>query len=147
MNAKSQSWWIRVVAGGLTGVFLSAGVLTAQTAPQRLATVSLPQAVMANGQQLPAGSYTVRVSPDAVTPVVGQGPEAARWVEFVQNGQVRGKELASVVAPSDVQAVAKRTPPGRGSALVQMLRGAEYFRVWINHEGSQYLVHLAVAPR
>jgi hypothetical protein len=145
MNAKS--WWVRITACGLLAAVVSVAALSAQAAPETLATVRIPQGVTANGQPLPAGSYTVRVSSEAVTPVVGQGPEAARWVEFVQNGQVRGKELASVVAPADVKAVAKRTPPAEGLGLVHVLRGAEYVRVWVNHDGVQYLVHLTVTPR
>jgi hypothetical protein len=145
MNAKS--WWVRITACGLLAAVVSVAALSAQAAPETLATVRIPQGVTANGQPLPAGSYSVRVSSEAVTPVVGQGPEAARWVEFVQNGQVRGKELASVVAPADVKAVAKRTPPAEGRGLVHVLRGAEYVRVWVNHDGAQYLVHLTVNPR
>lgn len=142
MNAKS--WWVRSTASGL---LLAVSAVTVMAQAAAVATVSVPQGTMANGQPLPAGSYSVRVSSDPVTPVVGQGPDAARWVEFVQNGQVRGKELASVVAPPDVAAVAKGTPPAEGTGRVHVLRGAEYVRVWINHDGSQYLVHLAVASR
>jgi hypothetical protein len=145
MNAKS--WWVRITACGLLAAVVSVATLSAQAAPETLATVRLPQGVTANGQPLPAGTYSVRVSSEAVTPVVGQGPEAARWVEFVQNGQVRGKELASVVAPADVKAVAKRTPPAEGRGLVHVLRGAEYVRVWVNHDGAKYLVHLSVSAR
>jgi hypothetical protein len=145
MNAKS--WWVRIAACVWLAAAVPAAPLLAQAAPAALATVRIPQGVTANGQPLPAGSYAVRVSADSVTPVVGQGPDAARWVEFVQNGQVRGRELASVVAPSDVKAVAKRTPPAEGAGLVHVLRGAEYVRVWVNHGGAQYLVHLSVTPR
>lgn len=108
-----------------------------------LGTVRLPAAVSANGQPLPAGTYTLRVSPDPVTPVVGQAPDAAKWVEFVQAGQVRGKELASVVAPADVKDVARTTPPAEGRPLVQTLIGAEYLRVWVNMSGTQYLIYLS----
>jgi len=145
MNATT--WWVRHTASAVLVSVVSATVLSAQAAPQTLATVRVPQGVTANGQPLPAGSYTVRVSSDPVAPVVGQGPDAARWVEFVQGGQVRGKELASVVAPADVKAVAKRTPPSEGLGLVHVLRGSEYVRVWVNHDGAQYLVHLSVAAR
>jgi len=109
---------------------------------QALGSVQVPRAVVANGQPLPAGTYTLRLSNDAVTPVVGQSPEAAKWVEFVQGTTVKGKELASVVSPADVKAVAKITPPAPGSAKVQVLRGADYLRVWFNRAGTQYLVHL-----
>ncbi len=118
----------------------------AAQAPKALGTARIP-AVMANGQALPAGTYTVRLSTDPVTPVVGQGPDAARWVEFVQAGQVKGKELASVVSPADVKAVAKRTPPAAGAAMVQALNGSDYVRVWLNSAGTQYLVHLTRAAK
>ena len=145
MSAKSR--WVQIMACGLVAALASAASLSAQAGSQSLATVRIPQGVTANGQSLPAGSYTVRVSSDPVSPVVGQGPDAAKWVEFVQGGQVRGKELASVVAPADVRAVAKRTPPAQGNGLVQVLRGSEYVRVWVNHNGAQYLVHLSVTPK
>jgi hypothetical protein len=116
-------------------------MLVAQTT---LATARIPAGVSANGQALPAGTYTLRVAADPVSAVVGQAPESAKWVEFLQGGQVRGKELATVVAPADVKAVAKRTPPTAGQALVQALRGADYVRVWVNQGGTQYLVHLSV---
>lgn len=145
MNAKS--WRVRLAVALLLAAISAPALSAAQAAPEVLATVRLPQGVSANGQPLPAGTYAVRVSADPVTPVVGQGPEAARWVEFVQGGQVRGKELASVVAPADVKTVAKRMPPAEGRGLVHVLRGAEYVRVWVNHGGAQYLVHLRVTPR
>jgi hypothetical protein len=144
---STKSCWIRGPVAVVIAIAAATITLSAQAVPQTLATVRIPQGVMANGQALPAGTYAVRVSSDPVTSVVGQGADAARWVEFVQNGQVRGKELASVVAPPDVKAVAKRTPPAAGSGLVHVLRGSEYVRVWVNPDGSQYLVHLAVTPR
>lgn len=145
MIAKSWSSRMMMLCGLLASA-LSVVTMSAQ-APEALATVRVPAGTTANGQPLPAGTYTARVTSEAVPPVVGQGPNAAKWVEFVQNGQVRGKELASVVAPPDVKAVAKRTPPADGIALVQTLRGGEYVRVWVNHDGNQYLVHLSAAAR
>lgn len=145
MTAKSR--WVQIATFGLMAALISTTSLFAQAASGALATVRIPQGVTANGQPLPAGTYSVRVSSDPVSPVVGQGPDAAKWVEFVQGGQVRGKELASVVAPADVKAVAKRTPPSEGSGLVHVLRGSEYVRVWVNHDGAQYLVHLSVTDK
>ena len=58
-------------------------VLGTAIAAQSLASVRLPRAVMANGQALAAGTYAVRLSSEAVTPVVGQSAEGTRWVEFV----------------------------------------------------------------
>lgn len=142
----AKSWWVRTTACSVLASTVSIVALSAQAAPEALATVSIPRAVTANGQPLPAGTYGVRLSSEKVAPVVGQGPDSARWVEFVQGGQVRGKELATVVAPADVKAVAKRTPPAEGRGFVTAI-GSEFVRVWVNYGGSQYLVHLTVAPR
>ena len=90
-----------VLAGAVAVVLLAPSVLLhAQTAATTLGTVRLTRGVMADGKALSAGSYSLRVTADAVTPVKGQGPENAKWVEFVQGGQVKGRELASVVAAS-----------------------------------------------
>lgn len=132
--------------GALLAIAAMAMPVTAQ-AQTSLGTARIPQAVIADGKPLPAGTYTVRVSGDAVSPVVGQGADAAKWVEFVQAGAVKGRELASVVSPADVKAVAKRTPPAPGAAMVQALNGADYVRVWFNNAGTQYLVHLARAAK
>jgi hypothetical protein len=139
MNAKSRIGL--VMMGGL----LAAPLLVLAQTGESLGTVRLPQSVMANGQMLPAGTYTARLSNEPVTRVVGLSPDSSRWVEFVQAGQVRGRELATVVPPADVKEVAKGTPPPAGTARVQALRGADYLRVWLNRAGTQYLIHFNVA--
>lgn len=113
---------------------------------QALGSVTLPKKVMADGQPLAAGTYTVRVSNEAVKAVVGQPPDSEKWIEFVQGGQVKGRELASVVKAPDVKQVAEMTPPAAGATKVQTLKGSDYLRVWINRGGTHYLVHLSVAP-
>ena len=130
---------------GLIAVVLlvSPFVVAAQTG-ESLGTVRLAQSVMANGQALAAGTYTARLSTENVSRVVGQPADSTRWVEFVQGGQVKGRELATVVAPADVKEVAKGTPPPPGTARIQALRGGEYLRVWLNRGGTQYLIHLSV---
>lgn len=117
------------------------------SAEQALGSVRLPRAVTANGEPLPAGTYTVRLTGDAVTPVVGQPAGSERWVEFLQNGQVRGKELASVVPSTEVRQVAESALPAAGSVRVQPLKGADYLRVWINRGGTHYLVHLSTVAK
>jgi hypothetical protein len=144
MKAKALFSWV----AGLVMVAASVqGMAQGNQAGTTLGTVRLPQAVSANGQPLPAGTYTVRLTSDPVTPAVGQSPEAEQWVEFVQNGQVRGRELASVVTGPDAKQVLKITPPTSGAAKVQLLRGGEYLRVWLNRGGTHYLVHLATGQR
>jgi hypothetical protein len=139
MNAKSRIGL--VVMGGLLAAPLPGAAQTGEA----LGTMRLPQSVMANGQVLAAGTYTARLSNDPVTRVVGLSADSSRWVEFVQGGQVRGRELATVVPPADVKEVAKGTPPPTGTARVQALRGADYLRVWFNRAGTQYLIHFSVA--
>jgi hypothetical protein len=112
-----------------------------------LGTVRLSRATMADGQALAAGTYSVRVSDAAVTPAAGESAGSEKWVEFVQGGTVKGREIASVLVGPAVKEVAKGTPPASGQSRVEMLAGNEYLRVWINHGGTNYLVHLAVAPR
>jgi hypothetical protein len=120
----------------------------AQAGAQNLGTVRLSQAVQADGKPLPAGSYTVRLTGENAKPVVGQGPTSERWVEFLQGGQVRGRELASVVSSADIVAVNDdKNPPPSGTARVHTLRGGEYLRVWVNSGGTHYLVHLATGVK
>jgi hypothetical protein len=112
-----------------------------------LGTVSIPRAVMADGKPLPAGRYTVRLTAQtATTPAPGATPSLERWVEFVQGGQVRGRELVSIVPADEV----KDTMPGpdmpgrvgRTGSRVEMLKGGEYLRIWIARGGHNYLLHL-----
>ena len=141
MTPKSHmAWTLYLVAGVL---MVSPLIAVAQTG-ESLGTVRLPQSVRANGQPLPAGTYTARLSTESPSRVVGQPTDSTRWVEFVEGGQVKGRELATVVAPADVKQVAKGTPPPQGTARIQTLRGGEYLRVWLNRGGTQYLIHLSV---
>ena len=118
-----------------------------QTA-QSLGSVQLPRAVMADGERLAAGTYTARVSTTAVPTAVGLSSESTSWVEFVQSGEVRGRELASVLSEAEViEQVVDSAPPAPGSAKVQMLRGNEYLRVWINQAGTHYLIHFAIGAQ
>ncbi len=134
-----------VLAGAVAVVLLAQSVVVqAQPAATALGSVRLPRAVMADGKMLSAGSYSLRVTSDAVTPVKGQGPEAEKWVEFVQSGQVKGRELASVVASADIGTVAEGKPPAVNASKVELLKGGEFLRVWSNRGSSHYLIHLTV---
>ena len=111
-----------------------------------LATVNIPRAVKADGKPLPAGTYQVRLTADEAKPdAVGTSGKLERWVEFVQKGAVKGREVASLLSKGDSTFVVKDTPPPAGGSKVQLLKGNDYLRVWINKDGTQYLVHLAAA--
>ncbi len=127
---------------------VSAGLVSAQTAPAAgtvLGTVNLPQRVMANGQTLAAGTYQVRLSGEMPKPAIGQAPEASRYVEFVRSGEVAGREVATVVSAADVGSIAKGPRPGNGSSRIELLRGGDYLRVWINQGGTNYIIHMPPA--
>ena len=142
------------LAGTAMAALLSVGA-AAQTTPQgqvptgetALGSVNLPRAVMANGQTLAAGSYQVRLTAEAAQPSV-PGIQMERWVEFVRGGKVVGREVVSIVPqPRSRTCNPARRLPSRppGAARVEMLKGDEYLRVWINRGGVNYLLHLPPA--
>ena len=107
--------------------------------------IRLPQAVLANGKSLAAGTYQVRITTERPAPAAGQSPTAECWVEFLKGGSVAGREMASVVSADDIGAVAKGPEPKPNAARVDLLKGGEYLRVWMNSAGTHYIVNLAVA--
>jgi hypothetical protein len=107
-----------------------------------LGTVRLTKATTADGKPLPAGTYTVRLTAQEAKPdAKGASENIERWVEFVQRGTVKGREVVSIIPSAEVKNVVKDTPPPAGSSKVQMLRGNEYMRVWINKGGNHYLIY------
>ena len=134
------------------------GVLLAASAPafaqagavpageQNLGTVSIGRKVMADGKPLAAGTYQVRLTAQAAQPVAkGASEGLERWVEFLQSGKVKGREVVSIVAGDEIKTVAKMSPPARGTSRVELLKGNDYLRVWINRGGVHYLIHLPPA--
>lgn len=121
------------------------GAPEAPTGAMALGSVRISRAVMADGKPLPAGTYQVRLTPEQASPeAVGTTEALERWVEFVQRGEVKGREVVSIVPAAETKVVAKDTPPAAGRAKVQMLRGNDYLRVWINRGGNHFLIHLPV---
>lgn len=121
--------------------------LAAQT-PQgtmSLGSVTLKHKVTAEGQPLSAGTYQVRLSADEPKPAVGQTPGSERYVEFLRGGKVVAREVATVVSDADVKTIAKGPQPARGGVRVDMLKGNDYVRVWINRGGNNYIIHLPPA--
>jgi hypothetical protein len=110
-----------------------------------LGTVRLPRAVTADGKPLPAGTYEVRLTGDPARPdAVGATEQLQRWVQFVQKGQVRGREVVNIVPQGEIKMVVKDAPPAANQSKVQVLRGNEYLRVWINRGGHHYLMHFPI---
>jgi len=123
-----------------------AGEATATSEALVLGTVRVPKGVSADGKPLPAGSYQVRLTPQEATPAaVGVTEKLERWVEFVQGGTVKAKEVASIVPAAEAKLVAKDAPPAANGVKIQTLKGNEYVRLWFNKGGTHYLVYLALA--
>jgi hypothetical protein len=115
----------------------------APDAAMALGTVHIPRGVKADGKPLAAGVYQVRLTSDSAKPdAVGTSGKLERWVEFVQRGQVKGREVVSIVPQSEISLVQKDAPPPANGSKVQMLKGNDYLRVWINKGGNHYLIHL-----
>ena len=121
----------------------------APTAPSGelvLGLVRLAKGVKADGKALPAGTYQVRLTAQAPSPEAkGQSQGLERWVEFVQRGQVKGREVVTIVPQSEIGNVQKDTPPRANASKIDTLKGGDYVRLWINKGGNHYLVHFPVA--
>jgi hypothetical protein len=107
-----------------------------------LGSVHIPKGVKADGKALAAGTYQVRLTPQAATPdAKGQTATLERWVEFVKGGQVAGREVVTIIPQSEIDKVQKDTPPKANGSKVETLKGGDYVRLWINKGGNHYLVH------
>ena len=110
-----------------------------------LGSVRIPKGVKADGKPLPAGTYQVRLTPQTASPdAKGQTATLERWAEFVQGGQVKGREVVTIIPQADIAKVQKDAPPRPNGSKVETLKGGDYMRVWINRGGNHYLLHFAV---
>jgi hypothetical protein len=132
-----------ILAAGLVLGLVVPGAVSAQTTS--LGSVTIGQKVTASGQPLAAGTYQVRLTGEDPAPGAGQSPQAERFVEFLSGGKVVGREVATVISDADVKTVVKGPQPARGGSRVEMLKGNDYIRVWINRGGNNYLIHLPPA--
>ena len=111
-----HTWLVGILAGVLlagSAVGSAAANAGARCRPREtvLGTVTIPRGGTADGKPLARGQYTVRLTAQAAQPTVaGQLPDLNRWVEFVQGGQVKGREVVSIVPADEV----KQTAAGAG---------------------------------
>jgi hypothetical protein len=121
----------------------TAAAPAAPTGDQVLGTVRITNKVTADGKPLAPGTYQVRLTAQEAKPdAVGITEPLERWVEFVQKGEVKGREVVSIVTKDEIKNVVKDAPPPAGGSKVQLLKGNDYVRVWINKAGNHYLIHL-----
>ena len=98
------------------------------------------------GKPLAAATYQVRLTNDQPTAAVGESPGAERWVEFVKDGKVAGREVATVISAADIGTIARGPQPKANASRVDALKGGDYVRVWINKAGTNYLAQHAAGP-
>jgi hypothetical protein len=110
-----------------------------------LGSVNVPRSVMANGQKLTAGTYQLRLTAEEAMPGPGQSRNAERWVEFLRGGKVVGREVATIIPDAEVGVVAKGPRPRPNGSRVEMLKGNDYLRIWVNRGSANYLIHLPPA--
>ena len=133
---------VGTLIAALTVPSISVSAQTAPAAGASLGSVTLNRRVMADGKPLAPGTYQVRLAADTPKPGVGQSPDSERYVEFVQGGKVVGRELATVVSAADISQVAKGSRPPAGGSKVELLKGEDYVRVWINRGGTNYIINM-----
>jgi hypothetical protein len=155
---KKQWVLVCVLAGALTGSNAAAqhkapnqqpsttDAPAAPTGEMTLGSVRLPKGVTADGKPLAAGTYSVKLTAQQAAPeAVGTTEALERWVELSQGKEVKGREVVSIVPQNEIKMVVKDTPPASGTSKVQLLKGNDYLRVWINRAGTHYLIHFPVA--
>ena len=129
--------------GTATNGTLAAAGQSGGAADVTLGTIALSIPTLADGQALPPGTYELRLTSRHATAVpAGPPPEVNPWVELIQGGVVKAQEIATRIPASEIGTVAKTTLPGAGMAKVELLKESEYLRIWVNHDGQHYLIHL-----
>ena len=134
----------RILSAVLVAIVAVSGAVSAQAKKSAsIGTVKIG-GVIADGKPLAAGTYALRVSDAMPAKVVGQTLDESRWIEFTQAGQVKGRELATVLSKDALKDMTRKSAaPAAGTAKVQMLKGGDYVRVWVNAGGTNYLIHLS----
>ena len=136
-----------VLVGTLIGALVVPVIsVSAQFAPPAagasLGSVTLNRRVMADGKPLAPGTYQVRLTGETPKPGLGQSPDGERYIEFMRGGKVVAREVATVVPASEIAQIAKGARPPTGGARVELLKGNDYVRVWINRGGANYIINM-----
>lgn len=145
-----HTWLVGILASVMLVGSAAAQTQTAAgevpTGEVALGSVTIPRAVMADGKPLARGTYQVRLTAEtAPSPAPGATAALERWVEFRQGGQVRGREVVSIVPAGEMKDLMPGPDSGRSvtnASRVELLKGNDYLRVWINRRGVNYLIHL-----
>jgi len=80
-----------------------------------------------------------------------RGPHVTAMLEHARRGypfEVCGvllgerSKVATIVPASDISKIAKKNPPKAGTSRTELLKGGDYYRVWINKSGTNYIINL-----
>lgn len=137
---------VGVVAGALAAGQSGWAGQAAPTGEVDLGSVRLLRAVMVDGTRLAAGTYQLRVTAEPAAPAAaGSTAEFERYVEFRRGGKVSARTVATIVPGSEIKEIAESRIPGPGQSRVELLKGGDYVRIWVNRGGTHYLIHLPPA--
>jgi len=111
-----------------------------------VATVTITEAVKADGKPLAPGTYEVWILDDHPDLNAGAPSNAQRVVELHQNGKMVASEVAEVFSPGErPEGTSGTTGSPLGKAAVQKLQGGEFIRIAISDASGRYLIHLPTA--
>src|SRR5688500_18553016 len=137
----------RILLSTLAAAVLAAPVAAHHETPAKshaIATVTITEAVKADGKPLAPGTYEIWLLDDRPN-LTGAASNAQRVVELHQNGKMIAREVAEVFAAGERPIGTSGTTGRMGRATVQKLRGGEYLRISISDAGARYLIHLPTA--
>ena len=124
---------------------LSSGIASGQPSTSALGSVHLTYAAIADSKPLAPNLYLLRLTNDEPKPAVGKSPNAERWVEFVKDGRVAAREVATVVSVKDTETITMRPPPLANQSRVDVLKDGNYVRISINRGGTMYILNMPPA--
>ena len=126
------------------GAVLAATLAFAHHAPGSLGTVRIAEPLMAGDTMLQPGTYELRDTGEHLSPLPGQSPDAATWVEFVAGGKVIAREGAEMMeAANQTVGTSGRAPASR--PRIEHLKDNEFVRISTYRDGSRYLIYLRPA--
>jgi hypothetical protein len=132
-----------------TVLFSTLGVATAaaqgvpaDTSEPELPTIRITRPVTANGQPLAPGTYQVRITDERPLGPTDVPSDVQRWVEFIANGAVAGREIAEMIPVEDARPVGTSSAPAAPRGVVQLLKEGDFVRVSIGDAGVRYLIYL-----
>jgi hypothetical protein len=126
------------------GAVLAATLAFAHHAPGSLGTVRIAEPVMAGDTMLQPGTYELRDTGEHLSPLPGQSPDAATWVEFVAGGKVIAREGAEMIEAAN-QTVGTSGRASASRPRIEHLKDNEFVRISAYRDGSRYLIYLRPA--